>query len=228
MRYDISKITILIPCKNEAEGLISIIGEARRYASRILVIDAHSGDGTKEIVEREGVEYIADDGKGRGDAVRKGLSLVKTDIAVLFDADGSHEAHDIPRLVLPLLEDKTDMVIASRRTGGSLDIALTFDGLVRLVGSDLITYIVNRVLHTHFTDVIYSFRAIQTSVVRGLSLTADDHALEQEMVIACIQKGLRVTEIPSREKARKWGKSKLKTIAGVGLLLQLVKQLFIR
>jgi len=46
------------------------------------------------------------------------------------------------------------------------------------------------------------------------------------MIVEALKKGYRVSEIPIRENARKWGKSKLNTITGVKLLFLLVKQLY--
>ena len=46
------------------------------------------------------------------------------------------------------------------------------------------------------------------------------------MVVAYLKKGHKVLEIPSRERARGWGKSKLKTITGVKFIYSLVKQLY--
>ena len=117
MKYNKSKISIVIPTKNEAEGLAKIIRSVKRYASEIIVVDGHSNDNTKEIAGKEGTKFTLDHGIGRGDAVRLGIKKAKGEIIVLFDADGSHDAKDIPSLVMPILNKKAELVISSRRTG---------------------------------------------------------------------------------------------------------------
>lgn len=224
--YDKKRVTIVIPAKNEAEGLTGVLREAARYASTLIVVDGHSEDATKEIVQRQGARYVLDHGVGRGEAVRLGLKMARTQVAVVIDADGSTEFRDIPALVQPIVAHKADMVIASRRTGGSMDVRLNFDGLMRLVGSDILTYLINRRLHTQFTDAIYSFRAIRTKIIPSLRLRSNGHAIEQEMVVSSVRKGYRLMEIPSREKARVWGISNLKTVTGLDLLFQLIVQLY--
>lgn len=226
MHYDKRKVTIVVPSKNEGEGLAGVLRQMKRYAHTVIVVDGHSTDDTKNIARKSGASYCVDHGQGRGEAVRVGLARAKSEIVVVADGDGSTESSDIPALVLPILNRQADMVIASRRTGGSLDIRLNFDGLVRLVGSDVLTYLINQKLHTHFTDAIYSFRAIRTTILPHLHLQSNGHAIEQEMVVSCMRKGYRVREIPSREKARGWGVSNLKTLTGLELLYQLIRQLY--
>ena len=218
-------ITVIIPTKNEGQGLRQIIHSVKPYATEILVVDGHSTDNTKEIAKKEEVRYLLDHGIGRGDGVRMGIAKATSDIIVFFDADGSHEASDIPRLIEPISKGKADMVIASRRTGGSFDMNMNVTGLIRSVGSDVLVMLVNYALKTNLTDILYSFRAVKTSVAKKLELRANDFCIEQEMVVKCIKKKYKLIEIPSREKARAWGKSKLQTITGIRFIIKLLQEL---
>ena len=224
--YPKNKVTAIIPAKNEAEGLAKIIGEVKKFAGEIVVVDGHSEDNTKEIAEKLGVIYILDSGKGRGEAVRIGVKRAKNEIIVMVDADGSHEISDIPRLVAPLFSDKCDMVISSRRTGGSSDMQMNFDGLLRSAGSDLLVMLTNHKFNSHLTDILYSFRAFKKSKFLKAKLTSNGFAIEQEMIIKFLKRKYKILEIPSREKAREWGKSKLKTTGGIHLFFQLIYQLY--
>ncbi len=219
-------ISIIIPAKDEGEGIGKVLESVRSYADEIIVVDGHSIDNTREIVENFGARYVLDNNKGRGDAVRIGIEKAKNDILVFFDADGSHEPKDIPRLLQPLSEGEADLVIGSRRTGGSLDVIINFTGIIRVAGCDFIAMIINYRWKANLTDVLYSFRAIKTEVARDLDLRANDFDIEQEMIIECFKRGYRVKEIPSREYARAWGKSKLATYKGLKLLWHLFLKLF--
>jgi glycosyltransferase involved in cell wall biosynthesis len=219
-------ISVIILTKNEGAGLQSVIRSVKPYAKDIIVVDGHSTDRTAAIAKREHTRYILDGGKGRGDGVRVGLALTTHPVVVLFDADGSHEPNDIPHLVAPIVSGRADFVIASRRTGGSFDRAMDFDALIRSGGSDILTMMLNRKFNTHFTDILYSFRAIKKSVVPRLALSSNGFTIEQEMLVSALQHHLKVIEIPSREKARAWGTSKLNTPDGIGLLFDLCKRLY--
>lgn len=226
MSYAKDKLTILIPTKNEGEGIEWVIKSLKPYAGEIIVIDGHSNDGTYEIAKRLGCRFFLDHNLGKGEAVRLGLAKAKGEVVIIFDGDGSPDLADIPNLVEPILEDKADLVISSRRTGGTFDTNPVLTGLVRTAGADLLAALINHRFGTKFTDVLYSFRGIRKSIVPKLKLLANDFTIEQEIVIKSLKKNFRVLEIPSREKARQWGNSKLKTIAGLKMLLHLLKECY--
>jgi glycosyltransferase involved in cell wall biosynthesis len=227
MRTKIPQNSIIIPAKNEADGLRSIIKAVKKYTDDIIVVDGHSQDDTQKIAQKEKVRLYQDSGKGRGAGVILGVKKAKHPLIVLVDADGSHDTNDIPNLLSALMKENADMVIASRRTGGSSDMELNINGLVRSIGSDILTMLLNRRFNTSFTDILYSFRVIKKDKFEKAEITAQDFAIEQEMIIKFMKKKYKVVEIPSREYARKWGKSKLKTATGVLLLLKLIKSLYL-
>ncbi len=222
--YDTSKVTIIIPAKDEGAGLKKIIKSIKSYAKEIIVVDGHSKDKTREIAKEEKVLYILDHGKGRGDGVRMGIKAAKNEVVVLFDADGSHEARDIPRFVTPILAKEAELVIGSRVRGGSFDTEVDLSGIVRSLGCNFLAFIVNRKFKTELTDVIYSFRAIRKSTALKIRLTSNDFRIEPEMVVKCLKHGYKVKEIATREKKRAWGKSKLKTLTGIQFISTILRQ----
>lgn len=221
--YKNARVSIIIAAKNEGEGLDRILQEVKPYGEDILVVDGHSTDHTKQIAKKHNARYFLDNKKGRGDALKIGIRHAKGKVIVFFDADGSHESKDIPHLIKPILNNTADLVICSRRTGGSFDATITLSGMLRSFGSDLLVYIVNKRFGTNFTDIIYSFRALNATKAKTLPIDADGFEVEQEMVISAIRNGFRIREIPSREKARGWGVSKLRTIAGSKLLFHAIR-----
>lgn len=226
MSYNKNRLTVVVPTKKERNGIETVIKSLKPYAKEIIIVDGHSNDGTKEIVERLNCRFYLDHGLGKGEGVRLGLSKSEGDVVLIFDADGSPDPKDIPRLVEPVFEGKADLVISSRRTGGSYDLNFGFGGVLRSAGADLFTTIVNYRFDTNFTDILYSFRAIKRSIVPKLYLKSNDFTIEQETIIKCLKSKFKIMEIPSRERARQWGKSKLKTITGFKMLLHLLKECY--
>ena len=227
MFYDRSKVSIIIACKNEGEGIKKILQSVKEYSSDIIVVDGHSNDGTEEKAKNSGASFYLDNKKGRGDALKIGIKQAKNELLVFFDADGSHDERDIPSLVSPIFKKEADLVMGSRRTGGSFDVNVNLTGIIRSAGCDFLVSLVNSKFNTSLTDILYSFRAIRTKTAKKLNFKSNDFGIEQEMVVACLKKGYKVKEIPSREKARGWGKSKLHTLTGIKFLAVLLKDLYL-
>ena len=70
-----TRVTVVIPAKDE-EGLIGeIVDSVRPYADEVLVVDGHSRDRTRDIALEHGARVIQDNGRGKGEALR--LSCAK-------------------------------------------------------------------------------------------------------------------------------------------------------
>ncbi len=220
------KVSIVIPSKNEGEGIEKIIKSVKKYVDEIIVVDGHSNDKTKEKTLKNKAIYLLDNNLGRGDAVKIGLSKAKGDVVVLFDADGSHNESEIPQFINTLIKNKADLVIGSRRKGGSSDMQMNINGLIRSVGSDLLVMMLNHRFNTNYTDIIYSFRCLRKNSLKGIKLKSDDFSIEHEMVVEFLKKKKQVIEIPSRENARGWGESKLRTFTGLKMAFHLFKILY--
>src|SRR5262245_33751900 len=177
------KVTVVIPTKNE-EGMIARIIEAvGPHADEILVVDGHSTDRTREIAEQCGARVILDARKGKGEALRRSFSEARHGILVFIDADGSHDPNDIPKLVAPIVDDRADLVIASRTRGGSDELHGTLEQLMRYVGSQLIMLAINYRWNVRLTDSQNGFRALRRDVALALGLRANLTTIEQEMLI---------------------------------------------
>ena len=204
------KVSVVIPAKNEAAAIRDIIKEAKKHAFEVLVIDGNSQDATRKIAEEEGAKVFQDSGTGKGKAVRLGIEKAQGDIIVLIDADGSHDARDIPKLVAPIgLKDGADMVIGSRGKGGSDELQGDIDKCIRLLGSIIINLLINLRWRQKLTDVQNGFRAIKARVAKSLNLKENITTIEQEMVMKSLKKGCKIAEIPSHEYERKHGTSNI-------------------
>jgi dolichol-phosphate mannosyltransferase len=204
-----SRVTVVIPTKDE-EGLIGeIVDAVKPYADEVLVVDGHSRDRTRDIAEAHGARVIRDRGFGKGDALRLALSEAGGDIVVFIDADGSHDPADIPKLVAPIRAGQSDLVIGSRGKGGSDELHGTIEQFIRYVGSQIIMLAINYRWNVRLTDSQNGFRAIRRQVGLQLGLTSNLTTIEQEMLMKALKKGYRVGEIASHEYERRWGTSKV-------------------
>jgi dolichol-phosphate hexosyltransferase len=204
-------VTIVIPARNEAASVGDVIRGCAPHAARILVIvDRRSNDGTIEQASAAGAEILIDGGRGKGHAMRQAIPHILTPITVFIDADGSHDCHDIPRLLQPILDCTADHVSASRLKGGSSELHGGFEEFLRLAGSSLITACINRRFGVCLSDSQNGFRAIRTSVLRALDLRSGSTTIEQEMIIRTLGLGFRMGEVASHEYRRVAGTSNVK------------------
>ena len=204
-----SSVTVVIPTKDE-EGLVGeIVDAVKPYADEVLVVDGHSRDRTRAIAEEHGARVILDRGRGKGDALRLALEKAAMEIVVFIDADGSHDPHDIPKLVAPIKADVYDLVTGSRGKGGSDELHGTIEQFIRYSGSQLIMLAINYRWNVRLTDSQNGFRAIRRDVGNRLGLTSNLTTIEQEMLMKALKQGYRVGEVASHEYARRWGTSKV-------------------
>ena len=199
-------VSLIIPTLNEAGSIEAVLDEIPRdVVDEVLIVDGASTDGTAELVRGKGDRVIQQEGRGYGAAIATGFKHVSGDIIVLADADGSYNLGDIRRLV-QRVQDGADLALGSRYLpeSGSED-----DTLVRYVGNKLFTWTLNKLYGVELSDVLFFYVAMRRDVVR--SIVADSPGFEYivEFLIKAQRAGFKFAEIPSAEKARPAGKSKV-------------------
>jgi dolichol-phosphate mannosyltransferase len=201
--------TIVVAALNEEETIETVLRGLVGMTDDLLVVDGHSTDRTADIARSCGAKVLLDHGLGKGDAVRVAIEAARNPITVFFDADGSHDPRDIPKLVAPIASGKADLVMGSRMLGGSDELFGAVPEILRMLGSVVISNLINYRFGVRFTDYQNGLRAIRTSVARDLELSSDRTTIEQEMAMRCLARGYRVTEVPTHEYRRAAGKSKI-------------------
>ena len=109
-------ISIIIPAKNEANNLESLLPRLLEHANdaECIVVDDGSTDHTVAVCQEHGVKVISHPySKGNGAAIKTGAREAKGKVLVFLDGDGQHRPEDIPRL-LEELDKGYDMVVGAR------------------------------------------------------------------------------------------------------------------
>lgn len=209
----IKDLTIIIPTFNEEAGIGEIVKKCRQYSDDVIVVDGHSQDETRTIAGEFGAKVILDNKRGKGDAMKQGVVKASNSIVIFIDADNSHDAADIPKIVEEIKKGK-DFIVTSRMLGGSDELHGTFDNLIRATGSGLMAVLINWRWGTRLTDILNGFRGIRKEVFQKLNLKQDGFLIEHEMIINTLKRKYKVGEVASHEYERKGGKSKLRTSQG--------------
>ena len=219
------KTTLVMPAKNEESTISAALTAAAPFVDEIIVVDGSSTDGTIAAAERCGAKVVRQNGRGKGDALRLGIKLAGGDVIVFMDADGSHEPSDIPKLTAPIASGEADMVVASRAKGGSDEVFMTVDGMIRHTGGYIAAMIINYRWGSSLTEVENGFRAVRTSAARAMNLSTNGFEIEQEIVIKALKNKFKVTEVGSHEYARRGGQSKLPTRSAWRFVAHIIKEM---
>jgi glycosyltransferase involved in cell wall biosynthesis len=192
------EISVVLPALDEERTIGECIRKIQEIFSRnaicgeIIVADS-SIDKTREIAESLGARVIRPEKSGYGNAYLAGFAAARGRYIVMGDADNTYDFYDIPRLIAPL-KDGADFVIGSRFKGTILKGAMT--GLHRYIGNPLLTWMVNFIFHTHFSDTHSGFRAITREALDRLPLKTGGMEFASEMLVMASKEHLKITEVP--------------------------------
>jgi glycosyltransferase involved in cell wall biosynthesis len=199
------KISVIIPTYNEAGSIAKTIKEMPEgIIDEIVVVDL-STDGTFEIAQKLGCKVFKQRGMGFGSAFREGVEHSSGDIVILMDADGSHNPKDIPKLIKRINEGY-DCVLASRYT---IESHSEDDTLLRSFGNWMITNLVNFLFRVNTTDSLFLYTALRRKAYNKLKLESDGFEYCIEFLVKAYTYKLKLSEVPSIERARFAGRTKV-------------------
>ncbi|HEY2930836.1 MAG TPA: glycosyltransferase family 2 protein [Acidobacteriota bacterium] len=112
--YKGKKITVVIPCLNEEEGIQKVLTQLPAFVDETIVVDNNSTDKTGEIAARMGAKVIPEKVLGYGRAYKTGLMHAQGDIVITLDGDHSYPVDSISYLLENLLRSKARFLSASR------------------------------------------------------------------------------------------------------------------
>jgi glycosyltransferase involved in cell wall biosynthesis len=227
------KITVVIPCYNEEEGIAAVIKGFPRttlrkhgYKLEVLVVDNNSKDRTAEVAKAAGARVLHEPKQGKGNAIRTAFYNVSedTDYVVMCDGDDTYKAHEILRLV-ELLDSGFGQVVIGSRMGGKMR-AGSMKGFNRL-GNWGFSFLVRAIYKVNVTDTLTGYFAWKREVVVQLRqhLKSSGFAIEMEMITKMARMGYQIYSVPISYEPR-LGESSLRPIYdGSRILREFMRQL---
>jgi glycosyltransferase involved in cell wall biosynthesis len=206
------EVSVVIPCLNEAASIEECVAAASSalaaggYEGEVVVVDNGSTDGSGELAEAAGARVIHEARRGYGNAYLAGFAAARGKYLVMFDADMTYDAAELPRFVESLV-DGADMVIGDRMRGiqpGAMP------WLHRRVGNPALTGLLNRLFGTTVNDAHCGMRAVRRDLLGDLNLRSGGMEFASEMVIRAAKAGVEIRELPIEYHPRQ-GESKLST-----------------
>ncbi len=194
------KLTIVIPCYNEAATIERILRAVRAspYPEKeIIVVDDGSSDGTRarlagELAALADRIILHDRNQGKGAALRTGIQAATGDMVVIQDADLEYDPQEYPRLVAPILEGRADVVYGSRFMGAAPHRVLYF---WHRLGNGLLTLLSNMFTNLNLTDMETCYKVFRREVIQSIVIEEDRFGFEPEITAKIAKRGCRIYEV---------------------------------
>lgn len=189
------KIAIGIPAFNEEKNIASVIVKLQKITENIIVCDDGSQDMTSEIAKKLGTELITHKKNlGYGAAIRSIFLKAREmniDALVTFDADGQHRIEDIEKVIKPIEDGNSDIVIGSRFLNKSENIPK-----YREIGIKAITSLLNVSAGSKITDSQSGFRCYSKQVLKKLNPSEYGMGISTEILIKASKLKFKISEVP--------------------------------
>jgi glycosyltransferase involved in cell wall biosynthesis len=173
------RITVVIPCYNEEEGVRTVIEQMPPIVDEILVVDNASTDRTAEVARELGARVVHESRKGYGRAYRTGFEKARGDIIVTMDGDGTYPPNSIPLLLTVLLEEKVDFMTA-RRWRSKNDKSKS---PLRLLGNAVLSAATMILYRRFLIDSQSGMWVFRREILQKIDPQSDGMALSQELKI---------------------------------------------
>ncbi|MCX5712000.1 MAG: glycosyltransferase family 2 protein [Candidatus Omnitrophica bacterium] len=209
------KLSIIIPAHNEEDNIADVVRKVEstiKLEHELVVINDHSTDNTKNIIDNLCVEYPAlrliDSVKDAGfaNAIKTGFENASGDFVVPVMGDLCDDLNSIPEM-MKLALNGFDVVCGSRyikngrRLGGS-----KFKGVLSMLAGWSIHFILG--VPTH--DIANAFKLYRMKVIRSMTIESSGFEISMELPIKAYFNGFKITEVPTTWKERSKGKSSFK------------------
>ncbi len=205
-----NKILVIIPAYNEAENIGPVLESLKKEVSYadVIVINDHSTDSTKEVVEKNNVKCITNVFNMRyAWTVQTGIKYAKYhnyDYAIFMDADGQHLASEAAKLYDTMINTNSDIVIGSRYlkdTGYKCP-------LFRKIGTKFFAGLVRLFTGKKIADPLSGFQCINKKVIDFWSKCGNyPEYPDANLIIEMLLRGYKITETPVKMKNRESGAS---------------------
>jgi SAM-dependent methyltransferase len=225
--------TIVIPCRDERDNIEPAIQRLPEFGGHqeIVFVDGHSGDGTPDEIRRvirdypdRDIKLLVQDGKGKGDAVRKGFADAKGDILMILDADLTVPPEDLPKFYDALASDKGEFINGSR-----LVYPLEGEAMrsLNLLGNKFFAQAFSWLLGQRFKDTLCGTKVIRRrhyqQLVQNRPYFGDfDPFGDFDLLFGASKLNLKIVEVPIRYRRRTYGDTKISRFRHGLLLLRMV------
>jgi ubiquinone/menaquinone biosynthesis C-methylase UbiE len=214
-------VSVVIPARNESGNIENAILRipAMGKHTEIIFVEGHSKDDTWDKIQEMHEKYkdkfdikiIRQDGKGKGDAVRKGFEIAQGDILMILDADLTVPPEDLPKFYYAIASGKGEFINGSRLVYNMDKKAMRF---LNLLGNKFFSMMFTWLLDQRFKDTLCGtkvmFKRDYEQLKKGRTFFGDfDPFGDFDLIFGASKLNLKIVEIPIRYKERTYGSTNI-------------------
>jgi dolichol-phosphate mannosyltransferase len=167
-------IAVVVPAKNEAAWIRSVVETMPSFVDDVIVIDDGSTDETAEIARAAGADVLRRErSEGVGSAIMAGYERALdrgADVVAVMAGDGQMCPDDLPRLLEPITSGRADYTKGDRFRHP--DVAHTMPRARRLIGGVLSAATGLAIGQPGLSDSQSGYTAISRRALRAIDLSA--------------------------------------------------------
>jgi len=215
-------VSVVCPCRNERGNILEAVRRTPLMGPRteLIFVDGNSNDGTVEEIEAVMREYRGPlelrlihqgDGKGKGDAVRKGFAAAKYDVLMILDSDLTVPPEDLPKFYRALVSGRGEFINGVRLVYPMEGEAMRF---LNLLGNKMFSGALSWVLEQPIKDSLCGTKVLRRSdydaIADNRSFFGDfDPFGDFDLLFGAARLNLRIVDLPVRYRARTYGETKI-------------------
>jgi SAM-dependent methyltransferase len=232
-------VSVVIPCRNEMGNIEAAVTRIPAFGphQEIIFVDGHSTDGTVEEIERiiktyphKDIKLFIQDGKGKGDAVRKGFAHANGDLLMILDADLTMPPEDLPKFYDAIAHGKGEFINGSRLVYPMEQKAMR---LLNLIGNKFFSMAFTWLLGERIKDTLCGtkvlFRRDYERIAANRWYFGDfDPFGDFDLLFGASKLNLKILEVPIRYQERTYGTTNINRFQHGWLLLKMTVYGFFR
>jgi len=197
--YKSQKITVIIPCLNEEQGIERVLTVMPDFVDQVIVVDNGSTDRTSDIARSLGAEVIREPVRGYGRSYKRGFGCATGDVVVTLDGDHSYPPDAISYLLEAFLHLEADFLNASRfpvRDTRAMSFKHKF-------GNWMLSFAMSLLFFRWVRDSQSGMWVLRRSIIADMKLESDGMAFSEEIKIEALKNPrVRFVEISIQYSSR--------------------------
>ncbi|MFQ5561870.1 MAG: glycosyltransferase, partial [Nitrospinota bacterium] len=209
--------TVVIPARNESGNIENAVTRLPQFGKHveIIFVEGNSQDDTWETIQKvakkykatHDIKFVKQDGKGKGDAVRKGYSIASGDILMILDADLTVPPEELPKFYNALAEGKGEFINGSRMVYPMEKKAMR---PLNVLGNKFFSVSFSWILETSIKDTLCGtkvmFKKDYVKLAANKKFFGDfDPFGDFDLIFGAYKLNLKIIDLPIRYKERTYG-----------------------